>query len=139
MVCITDIILGIPLGIIYNILIRKLVEVLYSNTPVDIKSSKTILTYLGCAVLGLIMSRIIFGEDGVLENGIMYTGVIFGSIILLVLTIITDWDKMDNSIKLILFGMLFGLCVWFSYYLKRSNNRRVIASRKSKKKVLKLN
>lgn len=104
-----DISLAIPIGLLYNILIHKLGEILNDNLEYNIKIQRNlILVFIG-GIIGLIVAHYIFVKQMRFKNRSISYGLYFGSTLLLFHTLFYNWNVLANDTKLfiIIFALVF--------------------------------
>src|SRR5438477_327574 len=103
---ISDLIFGIPLGVILNIFIQKTAEVIFATLPYNEKYQRTMTMFFLCSIVGFFMAQTIFNTTGKLRNRIMRIGFTVASILLLFYSVLTNWDKMADETKLTIIGIV---------------------------------
>lgn len=125
-----DIVLAIPIGLIYNILIHKLGDIFITNCEYNEKIQKEIFFCFGGGILGALIGKYVFGSNR-LDNRAVRYGFYFGTFLLMFYSVMYNWHILDNSTKFLL--MLLGLIglILISYFY--FGNKKQI--KKNKKKV----
>jgi len=111
-----DILLSIPISLIYVFFINKITELLTSDTVYEEKIKKNIAISFICVIVGFILAYKIFSH-GKLKNRIIKYSLIFGSFILLINSIIYQWNDLSNDSKTFMIGLLLILACLFTYKL----------------------
>ena len=129
MALLKDIIIAVPIGIIFNVFVQKLASLILYDIPYEEKYQKTIILLFIAGIVGILIAQTMFSKNARYKNRAMRYGLTFGSALLLIYSLITNWDKMDDSTKLVIMGIIMSGLIWYCYY---GDNE------KKKKKVKKL-
>src|SRR5579871_3499905 len=100
-----DLFCAIPLGVIYNLFIYKLSDVLFGETETKEKTQKTLSLLFFAGITALILAQIIFTKSEKYKNKTIQHGLIIGGLILIIYSTFTNWDKMTNETKLIIMAI----------------------------------
>lgn len=112
------ILLSIPIGIIYNLIISKIGNMITDNLPCKDKIKKNLVIEIIGGIVALALAYYVFGSK-TFDNKIVRWGLIFGGVMLLVYSLIYNWDEIDDYIKLFIFFSLFFGITFYSYnYIK---------------------
>jgi Ca2+/Na+ antiporter len=125
-----DILLSLPIGLAYSIFFHKLGEILNADYEYNKKLQRNlILAFIG-GIFGLIVVILAFGKDKIFYNRAVKYGLVVGSMMLLVHTLIYNWNVLENDVKL--FSIISSLIVliWYAYYYTSKSKK----SKKNKKK-----
>lgn len=114
----SDIILALPIGIIYNFFITKMSDLMTKDEDYEIKIHKYFIICLSGAIFGIISAIFIFSEQNILENRCVKYGMTIGSVLLLINTLIFNWDLLSEDTKLLTIGILLICIIIVSYTLK---------------------
>jgi hypothetical protein len=112
------------IGIFFNLLINKSSDILFEGYPYKNKVNNKIIFFLLSCIFGICLAFYLFKEGKQYENNILKNGLIFGSILLFVYTIVTYWKKMSDEIKLIINGFLFGALIWYCYHKNNIKDKK---------------
>jgi hypothetical protein len=112
---VADLLLSVPLAIIYCVFILKLTDVMYSDLPYNDRWQKSLVTLFIAGVVGIVIARTIFSQNTRTQNKIIRDGLTIGGIILVLYPTLTYWDKMANEGKLVVIGIALGWILWYSY------------------------
>lgn len=113
---IKDIAIAVPLGVIYNVFIHKLTSVILSGMEYEEKYQRSLILIFCAGIVGIIIAQIIFAKKSYYKNRPMRYGMIFGSVLLIIYSLITNWEKMNDNTKLILMGIIMMGLIWYCYY-----------------------
>lgn len=133
-----DILYSIPVSFIFVIFTHKLTEVLYQDLEYAERFQKSLITLFIIGVIGVASALTVFAETSRYKNRPIKFGLISGSIMLLIYSLITNWDKMTNVTKLLVIAMIFGIVVWFCYYMTSEPNKKIIKKKNKRVKEKKL-
>ena len=119
------IILSIPIGIIYNLIISKIGNMITDNLSCKDKIKKNLIIEIIGGIVALALAYYVF-SSGMFGNKIVKWGLIFGGVILLVYSLIYNWDEIDDYIKLFIFFISFFGITFYSYdYAKPKNIKNI--------------
>jgi hypothetical protein len=119
-----DISLAIPIGILYNILIHKLGEIINDNLEYNIKIQRNlILVFIG-GIIGLIVAHYVFVKQIRFKNRSISYGLYFGSALLLFHTLFYNWNVLANDTKL--FIIIFALVFLIIYAYSNNTDDKLI-------------
>lgn len=111
-----DVILSIPFGIIYYFFIDKLMNVVLCDLPYAERYQKSLIFIFVIGLIGLILAFTLFKNNPFFKNRALRFGLILGSALLIFYSIISNWNKMDDTTKIIIFSIMLGLLVCYYYY-----------------------
>jgi hypothetical protein len=118
-----DVMYAIPIGIMFNIIIYKLLEIIYKESTYEERYQYMATSSFIAGIIGLAVAEAIFARKGFIGNRAVRFGLIGGSALLIFYTIVANWDKLDDMTKLTIFGMAFAVFVWLSYNSKSSKSK----------------
>lgn len=119
MTLLTDILTALPIGIIYNMSVHKLGEILNNDLEYNLKMQKNLLLCFGFAIFGTVIGYYIFGNSKKYRNRAIKFGLYFGALLLLIHSVFYNWGVMENDTKLII--MIVILCGLVLYAYKNYN------------------
>lgn len=135
MAIIKDLLFGIPIGILYNLFFDKYITMSYNELAYNERIQKTYTTMFIGSVIGFIIGNTLFYLHKRFKNSIVRMGLNIGSAILLFQSVIGNWDKIQDDTKLIFFGLILGLAIWYSYSKKDDKkNKKKDKKKKNKQK-----
>jgi hypothetical protein len=111
-----DILLSIPIGLLYIFFIYKIMELLTSESVYEEKIKKMISLSFIIVIVGLILAFKIF-SSGKLKNRIIKYSLIFGNSIILFNSIIYHWPQLSTDTKALMIGILLVISFLLSYRL----------------------
>ena len=104
-----DVVLAVPIGILYNTLIHTICDTFNSDLSYNEKMQKNlIIIFVGSIIGGLIAY---YNE----KNRALKYGLYLGSILLFSHAVLYNWAHMHNDTKIIVMAMCFILLIWFTY------------------------
>lgn len=114
----TDISVGIPIGIIYNVLCHKICEIINSSFEYREKIQRNLILTFVAGIFALVLAITVFNEHKKFKNRAIRIGLYIGSTLLLLHTLVYNWPVLENDTKLfIIITVLIGL-IWYSYRIK---------------------
>jgi hypothetical protein len=120
---VTDIAIGLPIGIMYNIFCHKVGEIINANFEYKEKVQRNLILTFVTGVLAIVLAITVFSEHKKFKNRAIKFGLYVGAILLLFHTLLYNWTILENDTKLfIILSALVGL-IWYSY--RPSNNRSI--------------
>lgn len=111
----SDIIISVPIGITYNIIIHKTGEILNDNKNYKDKIQKNLLLSFGGGMFGIIMASVLFGDKSKYKNRAVRLGLYIGSTLLLIHSIGYNWTLMENDTKIIIMIITLASLIWYTY------------------------
>jgi hypothetical protein len=111
-----DVLISIPLGLLYVFFINKIIEILTSNTIYEEKNKKIIAISFICVIIGYILTFKVF-SNGKLKNRIVKYSLNIGTTIILINSIVYHWPELNNDTKTFMTGGLLMLIFILSYKL----------------------
>jgi hypothetical protein len=115
---IKNIILGIIIGFLYYLLIFKISDSIYADENPTDRIQKSVLTIYVVSILSIYASNTILSKSNEFKNNMLKYGIIIGSLSLLYNSLILNWDNLNDSNKIVLLGLNFGLVIWYIYSKK---------------------
>lgn len=115
------ILLSIPIGIIYNLMISKLGNMITKDFGQKDRLQKNLIIEIIGGIVALILAFWVFGSKK-FENNIVKWGLIFGGGLLLVYSTICNWDTIEDGTKL--FSLLGVMIFMIIYSYKYTNNKK---------------
>lgn len=106
-----DILLAIPVGVIYNLIVLKLGEIVNVNLPYKLKIQRNLLIAFTSAILAFFFAQFIF-----YNNRAMKYGMWLGMVILGMHVILYNWHVLENDTKLLIMVISFAVLLSCSYY-----------------------
>lgn len=118
---ITDLLLAVPIGIIYNMLVHEFAYIFNEKFNYKDKVQKTLLIVFGGGMFGMIIAMFCLSNS--VQNTAVKYGLYIGSILLLFHSIFYNWQIMQNDTRIII--MILTLCtlIWFSYTTNSKNDK----------------
>ena len=108
------ILLSIPIAIIYNLFISKLAEMMTKNDVLSDKIQKNIIIEIIAGIAAIVLAYTIFNKTK-LKNTIVKYGLLLGGIILLIYSMVCNWDSVADVTKLCVIGGALLFIVLYSY------------------------
>jgi hypothetical protein len=115
MEAISNLLIAIPIGIIYNILVHKLGEIFNDNLDYNSKIQKNLLLSFGGGIIALLIASLVFGEHRKYQNRTIRYGFYIGAFLLLFHSILYNWKTMENDIKFIVMMILLVILISYTY------------------------
>lgn len=112
-----DLLISIPIVLLFLLFVYKLIEILTMKEKPDDKVKKTLILAFIFGIVSLAIGFYVFGKSG-LKNRPVKIGLIVGAIILLFQSLITNWDKLQHDVRLMFIGVVFGVTIFASYFLR---------------------
>lgn len=116
--------LSIPIGIMYNLSISKLGQIITKNSAYKDKIQNNLIVEIIGGIVALVLAFWVFGNKR-FENNIVKYGLIFGGVILLFYTMIVNWDAIEDGTKLF---TLIGAMIFMIIYSYKYNKKTKITS-----------
>lgn len=130
-----DILLSLPIGLAYSIFFHKLGEILNADYEYNKKIQRNlILAFIG-GIVGLVLVILAFGKNKLFYNRAVKYGLIVGSIMLLVHTLIYNWNVLENDVKLFAVVSSLIVLIWYAYYYTNKYNNKKADKKRKKYKI----
>jgi len=127
-----DIIYFVVLGFMYILLVNKLVEVVYKNSPAKIRIQNELATYFIIGVISIIMAETVFSKYTRFNNQIVRKALIFGGSLMILYSTLINWDKLSEEIKLLIFVVVFISIIWYAYKYQQKGQQKIKKTKKEK-------
>ena len=115
---ITNIIIAIPIGLLYNLIIHKLCETLNTGTSYSRKLQNNLIIIISFAIIAFIIA---YHSK---KNKSLKYGLYFGSLLLFLHSFVYNWYSMSSDTKVIIAFFCFVCLIWYSF--SNSNNKNII-------------
>jgi hypothetical protein len=114
------IILSLPIGIIYNLLISKMSNMLTKECGQKDKIQRNLIIEIIGGIVALIIAYWVFGSEK-FYNKIVKYGLIFGGGLLLFYSTFCNWDTIEDGTKLFtLFSIMIFLIIYSYKYVNKN-------------------
>jgi low temperature requirement protein LtrA len=110
---ITDLLLALPIGIIYNMIIHESADIFNNKFNYKDKVQRSLLMVFGGGLIGMIITMFIIPHS--VKNTAVRYGLCFGSTLLLFHSIIYNWQIMQNDTRIIVMILTLCVLIWYSY------------------------
>ena len=100
---ILNVLLAIPIGLLFILFVNKLIEILTHDTVAEARIKKNLIIAFIIGIIGILIAWFIFYKSKVKNIGVML-GLMLGSIYLMINSLILNWDKLSNDTKLFMIG-----------------------------------
>ena len=110
-----DIIIGVLIGILYNLIVLKFGEITNADVPYKLQMQRNLLLAFGSAALAFFLAQFVFNEKNMFGNRAIRYGLWIGMIILLVHVLLYNWHVLENDTKLIIMMISFVVLLLYSY------------------------
>jgi low temperature requirement protein LtrA len=121
---IMDILLAIPIGIMYNMIVHKTGEIFNNDMSYKEKLQKNLLIVFGGGILGIILANLVFGENKKYKNNALRFGLYLGAGMLMCHSVMYNWKIMQNDTKFIVMIATLCMLIWYTYYRVSENKDR---------------
>lgn len=111
----TDIIVAVPIGFIYNVIIHRVSEMINENSSFDSKIQRNLVVLFLGGMLALVLAMTIFNNNKKLKNRSVRFGLYVGSFLLFMHTLLYNWDTLNNGTKVFIMASAMSLFVWYAY------------------------
>uniref|UniRef100_A0A6C0ECP8 Uncharacterized protein n=1 Tax=viral metagenome TaxID=1070528 RepID=A0A6C0ECP8_9ZZZZ len=115
----TDVLFACPIGIFYYLFVLKMCEILTCDENYNNKIKKILIISFIAGICGFVLSNYLFGVGKKMENRAVRYGVIFGSAILTINTVLFNWELLDNDTKLFIIGFILLSIIVFAYKVNK--------------------
>lgn len=111
-----DILIAIPIGILYVLFINKLNQIVTNDLEYAEKIKKSIMINFVAAIVGFILAYKVFGNKKVYNRIIKYA-LIFGSALIFINALLYNWPELETDTKAIIFGITLVISILITYKL----------------------
>ena len=119
---ITDLLLAIPIGIIYNMIIHESADILNNKFDYKDRVQKSLLIISGGGLIALTIAFFFLSNS--FENTAIRYGLFFGSFLLLFHSIVYNWQTMQNDTRIIIMILTLCILIWYSYMLHSKKHNK---------------
>jgi hypothetical protein len=116
-----DVLFSLPIAIFLAFFIIKFAEMTTTDLILEEKIKKSLLISIIASIIGLALAIFIFSR-GSLKNRAVKYGLILASSILLINSILFNWELLSHEIKLAIIGFILLLTVGITYKYKFTND-----------------
>ena len=117
------ILLSVPIGIIYNLMVSKISHMITKDDSQKDKIQKNLLISIIGGIVALVLAFYVFGNEQI-ENKIVKYGLAMGGIILLIYSTVCNWDTLEDMTKLLfLLGILIVAIIYSYKYIKNNSQK----------------
>jgi hypothetical protein len=111
----SDVIISIPIGITYTVIIHKTGEIFNNDMNYKDKIQRNLLLSFGGGMFGIIIASVLFGNNSKYKNRAVRFGLYIGSTLLLLHSIGYNWALMENDTKFIIMIITLAGLIWYTY------------------------
>lgn len=130
-----DIIFGLLLSFVYVVLVNKSISLFLSDLTYSEKFQQSMLIIFMIAILSLALAYTVFSSHELYKNNIIKIGLTVGGIWIMFHSLFINWNNINEEIKLLVIGVIFGLIIWFSY--SHHNQQKLEKEKKLKDEKIK--
>lgn len=109
--------LSVPIALIYNWMVSKISDMITKDDDMKDKVQKNIIISLVAGIVALIIGFMVFGSKR-FQNTIAKYGFILGGAILLIYSLICNWDSIEDQTKLFFIGGALIFIIVYTYVKK---------------------
>lgn len=120
-----DLLIAIPMGILYNLMVLKFGEIANANLPYKLKTQRNLLLAFGSAAMAFFLAQFIFDEKKQFGNRAVKYGLWIGMCILLIHVMMYNWHVLENDTKLIIMIITFVILLFYSYSYSGDNENKL--------------
>ena len=111
-----DILISIPIGILYIYFINKINEIITNDLEYNEKIKKSIMIFFVSVIVSLIIAFKIFGS-GRTYNRIIKYALIFSSVYIFTNAILYNWPELQSDSKAMIVGLALIFSIGITYKL----------------------
>lgn len=126
-----DLLLAVPIGIIYNMIVHESANVFNDKFTYKNRVQRNLLMIFGGGLIGLVIAMFCLSNST--SSVALRYGLYFGSILLLAHSVMYNWEIMQNDTRIIVMILILGVLIWYSYSSRQENNKIAHIKYKSKK------
>jgi Ca2+/Na+ antiporter len=114
---IIDIIVAVPIGLLYNLIIHKLCETLNVNLSYSQKIKNNLIIIISFSIIAF---TIAYHTN---KNKSLKYGLYFGASLLFLHSAVYNWHSMNNDTKMIVAFFCLICLIWYSFSSNNKNNK----------------
>lgn len=126
-----DILIYGGIALMYNLLIHNVASLSYKDLQYDEKHQNTIIMLILFGGIGILVSKIITEQRIKYKNKYVSKGLYYGGFLLILTALFTNWEAVEDEMKLIFVTAIFGILIWYGQ--KRDENNEKIKEEDGKK------
>lgn len=111
----TDLLISIPVGVVYNMTIHKTAEIFNSDIDYNNKVQRDLIVTFGGGMLGLIIANFVFCDTCQYKNKPIKYGLVFGTFLLFIHTLFYNWKRLANDTKYVIMLLTLVALIWYIY------------------------
>lgn len=129
---IIDLLLAVPIGIIYNMIVHESAVVFNDKFNYKDKVQRTLLMIFGGGLIGMVIAMFCLSNS--VQNTAIKYGLYLGALLLMSHSVIYNWQAMQNDTRIIVMILTLCILIWYSYTSNTSNSSNIEESKKDKKR-----
>jgi ABC-type uncharacterized transport system permease subunit len=110
----TDIVISLPIGLVYNMLVHNLGEIYNTDLEYNEMIQKNLLVSFGGGLLAFVIAFSVF-DSGRYKNRPIKYGLYLGSALLIFHSIGYNWNVLKSDTKFIIMSITLGILVWYAF------------------------
>lgn len=130
---IIDLLLAVPIGVIYNMIVHESADVFNDKFAYKDKVQRRLLTVFGGGLIGMIIA--VFCLSNSVQNTAIKYGLYVGSLLLLFHSVIYNWQIMQNDTRIIVMVLTLCTLIWYSYSSNSNKDKTSKSNKNDKKKI----
>lgn len=120
-----DILISIPIGVLYDLIVQKVTDISIVNVPYEEKVQKSLIFIFIGSIVGYVLAMSVFDYRSTFENRAVKYGLFFGSTLLIMNSIIFNWSALSDDLRLIIMTFVFACTIALSYrYITTSDKKQ---------------
>jgi hypothetical protein len=122
-----DLCVYIIIALCYNLFVHQVTSMLYKNYTYEEKYNKSITFIFIAGILGIVIAKLM------VTKYVVNMGLTLGGGLLILTSIIVNWDNMTDDLKLCMSAVGFGAILWYfnNYYDNTNTQNTKIKKTKS--------
>ena len=130
---IIDLLLAVPIGVIYNMIVHESADVFNDKFAYKDKVQRRLLVVFGGGLIGMIVA--VFCLSNSVQNTAIKYGLYVGSLLLLFHSVIYNWQIMQNDTRIIVMVLTLCTLIWYSYSSNSNKDKTSKLNKNDKKKI----
>lgn len=107
-------VVAIGIAIFYNLLIHHITSMMYVDLPYEEKLSKTVVFLFMAGISAIVVALLVVKGDQKMSESVVSQGLALGGAILIVTSIVANWDNVSQEVKVCLSTISFGALIYYS-------------------------
>jgi len=119
-----DVVIYVSIAIIYNLFVHNLASISYKDLQYEEKHQNTIVMLVLFGGIGVLISKIMDDKNKKYKNSVVSKGLYYGGILLILTSLVANWDSINEELKLFGVAGALGCLIWYGYNRETTENKK---------------